>query len=190
MPSGTITTTNLVEGPAFLYSGAFGATEPLDSAVNTSPAASTWTGLGATDGGVKLTVDQKYNALTVDQIVDRAGSRLVSRDFLLTTNLAEVTLANLSTALNGGTSASGSGYATYEPLYSTAATQPTYTAFIMDGWAPGGAFTRRVILRKGLSTAKLESSYQRDKETYIPVEFTGHYVSNSIAPLHVADQTS
>lgn len=184
------TTTNLVQGPGTLYTGTFGATEPADSAVTSVPASGTWTDLGGTDGGVKLTVDQKYNALAVDQLVDRAGSRLVSRDFLLTTSLAEPTLANLSTSLNGGTTAASGSYTTFEPLFATSATQPTYAAFLMDGWAPGGAWRRRVILRKGLSTAKVESAYTKDKQTYIPVEFTGHYVSATIAPIHVVDQTA
>lgn len=186
----SVVTTNLTQGPGTVYTGAFGATEPTDALVNTTPAASAWSDLGGTDGGVKLSVDQKYNPLTVDQIVDRAGSRLVSRDIMISTSLAEFTLANLSTIMNGGTQASGSGYATFEPLYATSATQPNYMAFILDGWAPGGAFRRRVILRKGLSTSKVEASYMKDKQTFVPCEFTGHFVTTSIAPIHVADQTS
>lgn len=188
-----VTVTNLVQGPADLYSAPFGTTEPADTnaAVSAAPSGS-WTSMGGTDGGVKLVIDQKWDMLKVDQIVDRAGSRLTERTFMLTTSLAEPTLANLSLALNGGTVVTGTAPAasTFEPAFATSATQPTYLAFLMDGWAPGGTFRRRVILRKGLSTAKVEASYEKAKQTYIPVELTGHYVTSSIAPIHVADQNT
>jgi hypothetical protein len=182
--------TNLVQGPATLYSGAFGAAEPLDTAVNTTPAASSWTDVGGTQDGVKLTIDQSYTELEVDQVVDRVGSRLTKRDFTVETSMAEPTLANLSLSLNGGTSASGAGYASFEPSFASSATQPTYKALLFDGWAPGGTFTRRVIVRKALSTDAVEIAYTKDKQTLYSVKFSGHYVSASIAPVHIVDQTS
>jgi hypothetical protein len=185
-----VTATNLTQGPATLYSGAFGATEPADTLVNTAPPASSWTDVGATDGGVKLTVAQTYTELDVDQVVDRLGSRLTKRDFTIETSMAEPTLTNLSLVLNGGTSASGSGYASLEPSFASSATQPTYKAMLFDGWAPGGAFIRRVILRKTLSTDATDLDYTKDKKTMFAVKLSGHYVSASIAPLHVVDQTS
>lgn len=185
----SITATNLILGPGTLYSGAFGAVEPADASVNTTPAASAWTDMGATDGGVKLTIDQKFTELTVDQVVDSLGRRLTQREIMVDTNLAEPTLANLSLAMNGGTAATGSGYATLDPLNVTSATQPGYIAVILDGYAPAG-FRRRVIIRKSLNTSSIQSAYAKDKETYIPVTFAGHYVSSSITPFHVVDQTS
>jgi hypothetical protein len=105
--------------------------------------------------------------------------------------MAEVTLTNLSLALNGGTSASGSGYASFEPSFASSATQPTYKALLFDGWAPGtSAFTRRVIVRKSLSTDAVEMGYTKDKMTLFGVKFSGHYVSSSISPIHVVDQTT
>lgn len=185
----SVTATNVIMGPGTLYTGAFGATEPADTAVNTTPQASAWTDVGGTDGGVKFGIDNTYTELQVDQVVDRLGSRLTKRDFVVSTNLAEPTLANLSIALNGGTAATGSGFASFEPNYATSATQPTYVAVLLDGFAPS-QFRRRVILRKALSTAKVDSEYTKDKQTFFPVEFTGHYVSASIAPFKVVDQTS
>jgi hypothetical protein len=185
----SVTATNLILGPGTLYSGAFGAVEPADASVNTTPAASAWTDMGATDGGVKLTIDQKFTELTVDQVVDSLGRRLTQREIMVDTNLAEPTLANLSVAMNGGTQATGSGYATLDPLNVTSATQPTYVAVLLDGYAPAG-FRRRVIIRKALNTSSVQTSYAKDKETYFPVTFAGHYVSSSITPFHVVDQTS
>lgn len=185
-----VTATNLTQGPATLYTGAFGATEPADTVVNTTPPSSSWTDVGGTNDGVKLSIDQTYTELEVDQIVDRVGSRLTKRDFMVETTFAEPTLANLSLAMNGGTSASGSGYSSFEPSYASSATQPTYKALLFDGWAPGGAYNRRVIVRKALSTDATELAYTKDKMTVYGVKFAGHYVSASIAPIHIVDQTS
>ena len=185
----SITATNLILGPGTLYTGAFGATEPADAAVNATPAASAWTDCGATDGGVTLTIDQKFTELTVDQVVDSLGRRLTQREIMIDTNLAEPTMANLSLAMNGSTQATGAGFASLDPLNVTSATQPTYTATILDGYAPAG-FRRRVIVRKVLNVSSIKASYAKDKETYIPVSFAGHYVSSSITPFHVVDQTS
>ncbi|MFI8351328.1 hypothetical protein [Streptomyces sp. NPDC085596] len=186
-----VTTTNLVQGPATLYSGAFQAAEPPDTAVNTAPPASSWTDVGGTQDGVKLSIDQSYSELEVDQVVDRVGSRLTKRDFTIETSMAEVTLGNLSLALNGGTSASGAGYASFDPSFASAATQPNYKALLFDGWAPGAnPFIRRVILRKSLSTDAVELAYTKDKQTVYGVKFSGHYVSASISPLHIVDQTT
>lgn len=185
-----VTATNIVQGPATLYSGAFGAAEPADTAVNTTPAASSWTDVGGTQEGVKLSIDQTYVELEVDQIVDRVGSRLTKRDFTVGTSLAEPTLENLSLVMNGGTAASGAGYKNLEPSFASSATQPTYKSLLFDGWAPGGVYTRRCIVRKVLSVKATEIGYTKDKMTLFACEFAGHYVSSSIAPLHIVDQTT
>lgn len=182
----SVTTTNLIQGPATLYKGSYGATEPADTAVNAAPPASSWTDLGGTQDGVKLSVDQTYSELEVDQITLRVGSRLTKQDFTIETSLAEATLENLSIALNGGTAASGAGYKSFDPNVTSSATQPNYFALIMDGYGPGG--TRRIIGRRMLNTDSTELAYTKDKQTLIPVKFTGHYVSSVITPFHIVDQ--
>lgn len=184
-----VTATNLIQGPATLYKGNFGATEPADSAVNTVPAASAWTDLGGTQDGVKLGVDQTYSELEVDQITLRVGSRLTKQDFTIETSLAEPTLENLSLVLNGGTSASGSGWKSFDPNVTSSATQPNYFAVILDGYAPE-QYRRRVIARKMLNTDSAELAYTKDKQTLIPAKFAGHYVSEGIKPFHIVDQTA
>lgn len=185
----SVTTTNLIQGPATLYKGNFGATEPADTAVNAAPPASSWTDLGGTQDGVKLSVDQTYSELEVDQITLRVGSRLTKQDFTIETSLAEPTLENLSISMNGGTSASGAGYKSFDPNVTSSATQPTYFGLILDGYAPS-QLTRRIIGRRMLNTDSTELAYTKDKQTLIPVKFTGHYVSSSITPFHIVDQTS
>ncbi|MFB6776490.1 hypothetical protein ACFCX0_03455 [Streptomyces sp. NPDC056352] len=184
----TVTTTNLIMGPATLYIGNFGATEPVDTAVNSTPAASAWTDLGGTQDGAKMAVDQTYTDLEVDQIVDVAGARLTKRLFTIETNLAEPTLENLRYLLNDGTAASGAGFKSYEPVYASSATQPTYRALILDGFSPN-QLRRRFIIRKCLSNDKVESTYKKDSQTLFTVKWSGFYVSSVIAPFKTIDET-
>jgi hypothetical protein len=184
-----VTTTNLIMGPADLYIASFGAVEPTDTTVNTTPAASSWTDLGGTQDGVKLSIDQTYTPLEVDQIVDEPGARLTKRLFTVETNLAEATLENLKYLLNDGTAASGAGFKSFEPIYASSATQPTYRAIILDGYAPQ-QFRRRFVVRKVLSNDKVESTYKKDGQTLFTVKWQGFYVSASIAPFKLIDATS
>lgn len=190
----SVTVTNLVLGPGTLYTGLFGAVEPLDASVNSAPAASAWTDLGGTLNGITVSIDQTYTELQVDQLVDSVGRRLTKREFVVSTQMAEPTLVNLSTALNGSTATSGSTqnggtYSTLEPLFATSATQPTYIALLCDGFSPN-SLRRRGIFRKCLSTAKVDSALDKAKQTVFTVTWNGHYVSSAIAPIHVCDQTS
>lgn len=185
----TVTVTNLIMGPATLYIGEFGATEPTDTTINDTPAASAWTDLGGTQDGAKMTIDQTYTALELDQVVDEAGARLTKRVFTIETNLAEPTLENLKYLLNDGTAASGAGFKSFEPIYASSATQPTYRAVLLDGYSPQ-QFRRRFIIRRCLSNDKVESTYAKDKQTLFTVKWQGFYVSAGIAPFKTIDATS
>ena len=186
------TVTNLIAGPADLYVGAFGATEPADSAVGTIPASAAWTDMGGTNDGVKLGIDQDFFELEVDQLVDIPGSRLQKRTITVETSLAEPTFANMQIALNGGTITASAAFQSFDPVAGvTSATEPTYRAVILDGWAPSTTtpFRRRVIVRKVLSIEGIkEMAYKRDGQTFLPVKLKAHYVSNLILPFHVVDQ--
>lgn len=187
-----VTATNLIAGPATLYTGDFGETEPADTAVASGPGVD-YADAGGTQDGVKLIVEQEYMELEVDQIVDIAGRRLTKRDVKVATNLAEPTLENLKFALNGGTittgGTGGTAYKAYDPAMDTSATQPTYISILLDGYAPNGK-VRRVIVRKVLSVEKVESSYKKDDQTLFPVTFSAHWVSASIKPFHIVDGTA
>jgi hypothetical protein len=182
----SVTVTELTQGPATLYYGTFGATEPLDNAVNATPAASAWTDLGGTVDGSKLVIKQDYSMLAVDQLVDVPGSRLNMREITIETQMAEPTIANLSLALNGGTISTGAGFtAAFEPVDSDAATQPTYKALILHGWH--GTSRRMVILRRVLSVEGAESEYKKDGQTVLKVKLQAFYVSPSIRPFRIID---
>ena len=194
-----VTASNLILGPARLYIGAFGATEPLDSTVtpngvSTPPASPTWTDVGGTDGGIQYSVEGTLTDLGVDQIIMSVGARLTDLKMMVTTKMSELTLTNMSNALNQITqTGSGSGYATQDVTVTSAASQPTYSALIIDGWAPylatGASALRRVIVRKVLATPKISLMYDRKTQASYDVSWTCYFVSNSINPVHVVDQT-
>jgi hypothetical protein len=186
-----VTTTNLIAGPADLYIATFGAAEPLDTDIANAPGVA-WTDLGGTQDGVTLAINQEFFELEVDQIVDVPGRRLVKRDLQITTNLAEATLTALQAALNGGTVTPATGSKAYEPTNDNSATQPTYRAVLVDGWAPqttaGASARRRIIVRKVLSIENVETAYKKDEQSLFPVTFAAHYVSSAVKPFRVIDQ--
>lgn len=184
-----VTSTNLTMGPGDLYSAPVNTLEPLDAAVNLAPAASAWNGLGGTDGGIKLTVAQAYDELVVDQIVDIVGRRKTKREFTVDTTLAEPTMENLVLSINETPAVTGGNFKSMDVQNDNSASQPIYTALIMDGWAPG-SFRRRVLVRRALSTANMSFEYGKKAQTGFVVSFSAHYVSSVIRPFRVVDQTS
>jgi hypothetical protein len=103
-------------------------------------------------------------------------------------------LTNLKTAINGGTITATAAYQSLDPLNDNSATQPNYTAVIIDGFAPLGtagasaSARRRFVIRKVLNTDAVGTEYKKDGQTFIPVKLTAHYVSGSISPFRVDDQ--
>lgn len=186
-------------GPARLYVATFGATEPLDSSVTpngtTTPPGSPWTDVGGTDGGVTWEADTTYTSLTVDQVPMDVGARLTEVKITVTAKLAEITQANMQVAFNQlATTSSGSGYQTLDLLPASSGTQPTYAALLIDGWAPltsgGASALRRVIVRKVLSQAKASLVADKKTQQSLELSFQAYWVSSSLAPLHVVDQTA
>jgi hypothetical protein len=185
-----VTAANVIMGPGTLYIGTFGATEPTDLQVSTTPSSAAWTDLGGTDDGATLTLGNEYADLTVDQIALAVGARLNNQVIGLEVNLAEVTLANLKWALNGGTTgASGTGWASYDPISPDPAAFPNYAALILDGPAPSSTVTknRRVILRKVLNVEQVKAPYKKGDQMFWPVNFKGFYVSSTILPFHIVE---
>lgn len=187
-----VTPGNLAGGPGTLYYGAFSLTaaqEPFDFQVNGTPAASAWTDLGGTLGGLKLGFSQSYQTLDVDQISETPERRRTKKETTFSTQLAEVTAANLAIAIGGGAVTTGAGFAAFDPGQDTGATLPTYGAILFDGSGPGGK-RRRVALRKVLSTANVDEEFSETAQNVIPVTFTSHYVSSTVASWRYVDSTT
>lgn len=177
-----VTSTNLIQGPATVYAGTFGATEP--ATVATAPGAG-YTDVGGTKEGVELTIADEYAVLDVDQIIYEIARRRTKRVVSIKTSLAEATLANLAIAI--ANTAPASNVLTADD--GLAAFAPTYSSVLVDGIAPGG-FRRRIIIRKTLPTDSVGMAYKKDGQTLIPVTWTLHWVSSSIAPFKIEDATA
>lgn len=177
-----VTSTNLIQGPATVYHGAFGAAEP--ATIATAPEAA-WTDVGGTKGGLELNISSEYATLTVDQIVDIIESRRTGREITVKTTLAEATLDNLARAI-GNTAPVANVLNLDDGL---GAFKPAYSAILVDGIAPGG-FRRRIIVRKTLPTDAVGVAYKKDDQTVVPVTWKLHWVSSSIIPLKIEDATA
>jgi hypothetical protein len=185
----------VLQGAGRMYTGVFSATaanEPGLAAINSAPQASAWTYTGFTSDGLTITIDQTFSEMRVDQLADRVGTKMTERQLSIQANLAEATLANLVLGMNGGTVTTAASYSYYEPTYDGTELQPTYIPVLFDGYAPASAAgvskRRRIILRKAISTENIESAYKKDSLTLVPVTFTSHYVSDTVAPFRIIDE--
>lgn len=177
-----VTATNLIQGPATLYAGIFGVTEP--ATVATAPGAG-WTDVGGTKDGVELQINDEYAVLDVDQIIYEIQRRRTKRVVAIKTQLAEATLENLALAI-ANTAPTANVLTADDGLTAFA---PSYGAVLMDGIAPGG-FRRRVIVRKTLPTDSVGTAYKKDSQTLLPITWTAHWVSASIRPFVIEDATA
>jgi len=184
-------------GPATLYWAPFGTTEPAYSAI-ASPPGPAWTDFGATADGtsVLLEVDQTYSDVLAEQLVDPIAARLSKRVIQVTATLLEATLQNMQEAMNqNATISPGSGYSVLDTNTAPSSSQPQYSALIMDGWAPTTGTTeaecrRRIIVRKCLSSSKVDMEWEKNKPSTYKTSWTAYYISSSISPFEIVEQTS
>jgi len=190
----SLTVTNLIQGPARMYYGDVGASEPLASAaMNTTPPTSSWNEFGFTTDGIAVAVEMDWEEMTADQVPDVLGYRMSKRAAKVTTTVSEPTLDNLKIIMNGGTITSGSGVRQYTPDNSDTAYRPTPKAILVDGDAPdsaaGARKRRRVIIRKAVNIGNIEEARKKDEKAGYEVELAGLYVSDTIEPFIYNDQT-
>lgn len=186
-----VQSSDLTVGPTDIYWALFTdatATEPTSP--ETAPAAS-WVYVGATDGGVTLSIAQTYQAQYVDQVADAMASSLDTREFQAEFSLTRVTLENLKTFLNGGTiTTSGTGATQtkkFEPVVDLVANDPIYFKLLFRGKAPDSedGFSgqkRDVVLRKVLQVNDLGYNTGKVDKSVFTVSVRSHFVSNSVAP--------
>lgn len=193
-----ITVTNLCAGPANLFYGVFGSLEPAWSAITSGPNPAVWTDVGMTADGtaILLEIDNTYTHYSAEQIVDPIAGRLSKRVIQVTATLQEATLQNIQLALNQlATITPGTGYSVLDPITASSAIQPTYTALLVDGWAPTTGTTetacrRRTVIRRCLSGSKIDHEWDKTKPVTYQTTWTGFYISNSVPPYEIVDQQS
>lgn len=181
-----VDTTKLMVGAGDFYTFPVGYDDSLIIAT-ASPTLTGLTYMGATDGGVNLTVAKSYANHTVDQTADWVASTITERSARVETNLAEVTHQNLALALNGGTTASTVSWDTYTPVTDLIVSPETYVGLAVVGNTFAGK-KRIVVIRKALNIADVAFAFQKDAKTMYGVSWAGHYVSQSLAPFVVYTQ--
>lgn len=192
----TINPSNVVEGPANVWVGSFGVTEPAqtNAALITDPSTG-WSFVGATQGGVTWEVDHTITDAVADQVIDPLTGRVTGRKIMVTFNALEQTLATLQIALNAlGTITVNTGITIYDPGQPTAASPLSFNAFLIDGWAPllgsGAAARRRAIFRKITNQPKVANAADPTKQNVWALSAQCYYVSGSISPWISMDQTA
>ncbi len=190
-----LTGDNVIAGPARIYYGAFGATEPTDANVASAPASAVWTTGGFTEGGIKVVSGYTFGEYHVDQVLLPVSARAQKQEFTVTTNLAEATIENLNNAWSGlGTISTGSGFKALDPPNMDGGTVPTFLAMILDGYAVTDSTqsTRRMrlIVRKCLNIEPVSFAFEKDKQRVFSVKISALWVSDAIKPFHIATETA
>ena len=193
-----ITPQNIVMGPATVYTAPFGATEPAYNAITSPPNTAVWTDVGGTADGtsVLLEIEHSLTNISVEQLSDPVGARVSKRVIQVTVVLEEATLNNLNLAMNQLLTISpGTGYTVADPISTITSIQPQYMAILIDGWAPTTgtdetACRRRMVIRKCLSSSKADLEYEKTKAVLYHTTWTGYWISSSVSPFEITDQTS
>jgi hypothetical protein len=193
-----ITPSNVVMGPATLYYAPYGATEPAYAAITSAPNSAIWTDVGAIadNTSVLLEIEHSLTDIGAEQLIDRIGARVTKRVIQVTASLEEATLTNMQLAMNQLlTISQGSGYAVADLTTGVSAPQPTYYALLIDGWAPTTGTDevdcrRRAIVRKVLSSSKVDLEYEKTKLVLYNTTWSSYWVSSSVSPVEIIDQQS
>lgn len=154
MPS--ITTANIIIGPAFLYTAAGDTARPsgagsVPGAAGAAP--SGWTYVGATEEGVNLSLDRETNPHYVEEQSIQVFTTAGNSTFSIELQMAESTLANWKLGTGGGTITSG------ELVLSDSL---DVVAIYIDGPGPSSA-RRTVYIPRANSIGGLDVSFRRDE---------------------------
>lgn len=107
------TPANVKLGPGLLYIAAAQTTE-IATPTATIPSA-TWTAIGYTEDGSEFTVDPTFEDVEVAEELDPVKVVATKRQTTIKFEMAEISVAHLQYALNGGTTSTVSGYTRFVP---------------------------------------------------------------------------
>lgn len=184
-----VNTSQMMIGPGKLRWAPVGTDDSLIIAAYT-PSWSGWTEIGATDGGVQMSIAKDYTNHTVDQVADWVASTINERHVTAQTNVVESgDLAKLALVNNGGTltASYNPSWDKYEPTTDLVATQETYISVALEGVTLAGK-KRIIVARRVLNVDSIAFEFKKDGKTMYGLSFAGHYVSDTVAPFVVYSQ--
>ena len=153
----------ILTGSGTLYVATVGTAFP---AVNAAPSAS-WTNLGETTEGVKVTHDEKIEVHTTDQRTGGAKAVRTEESLMIETKLAQGTLENLAKLLGKTVTGSSPKELT---LYKGAVVQEY--AFLFRAASPyGAAFAEQYQLPRGFFEGPVEPEYTKDGKMVYAAKF-------------------
>lgn len=160
-------------GPGVLKVAPIGTAIPVDLTAAWNAA---FIDLGYTEDGHSVTANQTFEGVPVAEEIDMLSYELTSRETRVAFALAQMTAANLSTALNGGTITAGTGIVTFEPP------DPDEIVRVMIGWESLDGLERWVF-KKCLQVGNVEIARRKaPAKATIPVEFMCEIVAGGGKP--------
>lgn len=149
-------------GPGRLYSAPLGTTEPVDLSTAWGAA---WIDLGYTESGHTFNYAFTSEDILVAEELIPVKVLPTSAQGTVDFSMAQITLANMKRAFNGGTITTGTGFSTYEPP------DPAAQVRSMLGWESDDAL-ERLVWRQVIQVGNI--SIPRGKapnKALIPVSF-------------------
>jgi hypothetical protein len=153
----------ILTGVGTLYIAALGATVP---AITATPS-TFWTSVGDTEGGVKLTIDQKITAFSSDQKTAPVKAIRTEESGMVETKLVNATLETLA-LLNSQTVSSATSFKSIG-LYRGATVTPF--AALYRGDSPYGPFPRQYAIPAGYFDGPIEIEHTKDGNVQVPLQF-------------------
>lgn len=160
-------------GPGWLYIAPVGSDEPsdLDTAWDAA-----WVQLGYTDEGSSFTFDNTFEDVMVIEELDPIGTFQTARQINVSFAAAELTAANLQTALNGGDIDTTTGIVTFEPPDAG-----DYTS-VAIGWESDDSL-ERWIFRQCIQVGNVEIQRRRaPQKAIIPMQFRANVPGDGSKP--------
>lgn len=160
----------ILTGVGTLYIAAAGTAKPD---VEDTPGSS-WTSLGETDGGVKVTKTQNIETFSSDQRTGKVKAVRTEEGLTIETNLMEATLEKLAKVISGTVTDTAPGVGTIGvrdlPLYAGAAVAEFALLFRGDS-AYGAAYPAQFYIPRGYMDDDVEMEFTKEGKTLIPVKF-------------------
>jgi hypothetical protein len=160
----------ILTGVGTLYVAPVGTAFPL---VDATPGAA-WTNLGETNGGVKVSYEEKITEIRTDQRTGPVKPIRTEEGMTVETKLAQATLENLAKVQGQTATTTAAGVGTpgthSVPLYKGKTVQEYAFLFKTEG-SPYGAYPAQFQLPRGYFDSAGAIEFKKDGNAEIPVKF-------------------